>query len=132
MFCKNCGNKLNESSKFCAKCGYPASTEIGPKISPNSDLDQKWWLRFVKVVYIVLYIPLPFILIEVWTSNTPYSYYDSYLSQYYSHGSYGEAFWYSLITLIIYLVIIRLIKITFLYIVFGKKPEWRKEFKRLI
>jgi len=42
-----------------------------------------------------------------------------------------EAFWYSLLTLIIYVAIVRLIKIAFIYIVLGQKPEWEKEFARV-
>ena len=27
MYCKNCGNKLNDGAKFCAKCGNKVEQE---------------------------------------------------------------------------------------------------------
>ena len=33
MFCKNCGNKIDDDSTFCDKCGY--------KIKPETELDKK-------------------------------------------------------------------------------------------
>lgn len=34
-FCKNCGNKLDENSKFCTKCGY--KTVITPNVISNNN-----------------------------------------------------------------------------------------------
>ncbi len=31
MYCKNCGNKLNDGAKFCAKCGSKVEQESGEK-----------------------------------------------------------------------------------------------------
>lgn len=28
MYCKNCGNLLNDNDKFCPKCGYPVNTTL--------------------------------------------------------------------------------------------------------
>ena len=132
MFCEKCGNKLKENHKFCTECGHSNLDKQESKpISATNTLEQKWWFRFAKVFYIFLYIPLPFAIFGVWSTNDPYSYYSSYSNQYYSHGSYSEAFWYSLLTLVVWVVILRLIKITFLYIAFGKKPQWKKEFKKI-
>lgn len=131
MFCEKCGNKLKENHKFCTECGHSNLDKQESKQTPSNILEQKWWFRLAKVFYIFLYIPLPFVIIGVWSENDPYSYYGSYSNQYYSHGSYSEAFWYSLLTLVVWVVILRLIKITFLYIAFGKKPQWKKEFKKI-
>lgn len=127
MFCENCGSKLKESHKFCTKCGYSNELETTQKTFSSSDhLDQKWWPRLAKVIYVVLYIPLPFLVALVWSENSStYNYYTQT-----SADTTGEAFWYSLFTLVIYVVIVRLIKITFLYISFGQKPQWKKEFKK--
>ena len=131
MFCEKCGNKLKENHKFCTECGHSNLDKQESKQTPSNILEQKWWFRLAKVFYIFLYMPLPFVIIGVWSENDPYSYYSSYSNQYYSHGSYSEAFWYSLLTLVVWVVILRLIKITFLYIAFGKKPQWKKEFKKI-
>ncbi len=124
MFCEKCGNKLKENHKFCTECGHLNLDKQEFKKTSSNILEQKWWFRLAKVLYIFLYIPLPFVIIEVWSDNTP--------SHYYYDDSYSEAFWYSLLTLVVWVVILRLIKITFLYIAFGKKPQWKKEFKKIL
>jgi len=115
MFCTNCGKKIPERAIFCTECGKSTDRETESKISQNSSLDQKWWLRLAKVVYIGLYIVLPFLLIIIWDEN---SYYPE------------DAFWLTLITFILYVVSARLIKIIFIYIAFAQKPQWKKEFKK--
>ena len=133
MFCENCGSKIDSSHKFCIKCGRSISADTKKTSTPNltPQKEDKWWHRLSRVFYIVLYLPLLLIVPLVWSENTPSSYYSYYSKETTYSGSYGEAFWYSLITLIIYLVVVRLIKITFQYIVSAKRPEWGKEFKRL-
>ena len=125
MFCENCGNKLKEGHKFCTKCGHSNVSEAKEEKSPTLS-DDKWWYRLAKVIYVLLYLPLLVVVPLVWSENVPR--YNSYFEEYY--GSYGEAFWYSVLTLVIYVVVVRLIKITFLYISFAKKPIWKKEFKK--
>ena len=128
MFCENCGNKLEEAHKFCVKCGHSNQKEITQKISSRSNhFDQKWWYRLAKVIYIALYIPLPFLIALVWSLNS--STYNFSTDSY--SDTTGESFWYSLLALVIYIVIARLIKITFLYITFAQKPQWKREFKKL-
>jgi len=114
MFCTNCGKKISESATFCTECGKSTSSEAEIKTS-QANLDQKWWLRLARVVYIGVYIILPILLIIVWDEN---SYYPE------------DAFWLTLITFVIYVVSARLIKITFLYIAFAQKPRWKREFKK--
>ena len=31
MYCRNCGNKLNENSKFCTNCGSPINNVAQPQ-----------------------------------------------------------------------------------------------------
>jgi|SRR3990167_3616282 len=119
MFCTNCGKQVSENATFCTECGKSTLPETETKTSQNLNLEQKWWLRLAKVIYIGLYIILPFILIAVWDENS---------GGYY--GSTGDAFWLTLITFVVYVVSARLIKITFLYIAFAQKPRWKKEFKK--
>lgn len=116
MFCKNCGKKIEESHEFCTKCGHPNTIKSSDKAFLNQEsFDQKWWLRLVKVIYISLYIILLFLIIFIWNENSRYP---------------EEAFGFSLMTFIIYIVVLRLIKVTFFYIAFAEKPQWKKEFKK--
>ena len=131
MFCEYCGNKNDESHRFCTKCGRPTFTSnltLGDK--KNLALDEKWWHRLLKVIYLLSYVPLLIILPFVWSENS--SRYVGYsFGRYQYEDTYSEAFWYSLLALAIYLVIIRLLKNIFQYIVWGQKPEWKKEFRKL-
>ncbi len=122
MFCENCGNKIQEGHKFCMKCGH--SVDLNKeKINTTKQtplmLKENWWHRLLKVLYIVGYIPLLIIIPIVWSENSCY------------YCSDGDSFWYSLLTLAIYVVVIRLIKLAVLYVAMGRHPEWKKEFKKL-
>lgn len=121
MFCENCGNKNQEGHKFCTKCGHLVDSKEKVSITKQAPLmlNENWWHRLLKVLYIVGYIPLLIIVPVVWSAN----------SCYYCSGS--DSFWYSLLTLAIYVVVIRLIKIAVLYVAMGRRPEWKKEFKKL-
>lgn len=129
MFCENCGNKNDRTHKFCTKCGHPtASSSAVPKINktPVRNLDERWWHRLLKVAYIFLYIQILWIVPVVWSANsTSWSYYGGY------EDTTGEAFWYSVLTIIIFVVVLRLIKLTVLYIALAQKPVWRDEFRKL-
>lgn len=127
MFCHKCGAKNDESSKYCIKCGQSLQHEKNIQFKPVSDHEQKWWMRLAKVVYVILYLPLLLILLLVWEDNKPY--YSVYSDKYI--GDYGDVIWYGFLSLLIYVVILRFIKITFLYIAFAQKPQWDKEIKRL-
>lgn len=91
--------------------------------------NEKWWLRLSKVAYILLYIPLLAVIPTVWSENS-----SEYIGYSIDGRTYnntpGKAFLYSLLALVIYLVVVRLIKLAFLYITFGQKPEWKKEFTK--
>ncbi len=140
MFCTDCGNKLKEGEKFCTNCGKSQDGEserkTAKKVASNvgehtpvaistpaftAVKQERWWDRLFKVVYILSYVILPLILIAVWEENSC-SYYRSYCSG-------DEAFWATLFTFIGYVVFVRLVKITFLYIAKGQTVSWRKEFK---
>lgn len=128
MYCENCGNKLQEGHKFCTKCGHSNSsaTASSVKIAPAPNLDDRWWNRLLKVVYIFFYLQILWIVPVVWSVNsTSWSYYGGY------EDTTGTAFWYSVLTIIIFVCIMRLIKVSALYVLIGQKPEWKKEFKKL-
>ncbi len=131
MFCENCGQKIKDDLKFCTECGHSV------KSMTIKDLKERWYHRFLRVLYIISYIPLLLIIPIVWSGNNS-SYvcsglsFKSYLNDSCHYvDTYGKAFLWSLITLAIYMIIIRLIKIAVIYIIIGKKPEWKKEFKKL-
>lgn len=126
MYCENCGNKINSSDRFCTKCGHSQIDQtVAAKPSQHTNLNDKWWYRLLLVIYVSVHLPLLAIIPLVWNENLPYCY------SYSCHGSYGEAFWYSLLTLAIYIGVLRLIKIAIMYIAFSEKPKWKKEFKKL-
>ncbi|MFZ2038622.1 MAG: zinc ribbon domain-containing protein [Minisyncoccia bacterium] len=133
MYCEHCGTKLEQGHKFCTKCGHStASIQTSTATVQRSVLllGDKWWHRLLKVLYVVAYLPLLGIVPAVWMTNAE----SCYTSTYYGtscYGSDGEAFWYSLLTLVTYVVVLRLIKIAILYIVLGQCPRWKKEFKTL-
>jgi hypothetical protein len=124
MFCQNCGIQVIGKDKFCVNCGNSLVIRVD-----GLHLDQ-WWTRSVRVLYIALHIPLLVIIPVVWSANST-TYKGYYLGQYQYEDSYGDAFWYSLLALVIYIGIVRLIKLTFLYIVFAKNPQWKQELKKL-
>jgi hypothetical protein len=113
------------------KCGHPNSlaTNVPTRQASgvSASMNEKWWFRLAKVFYIFLYLPLILTVWAAWIMNS--SSYD-YASQTYTNTT-GLAIWYSLITLVICVVIVRLIKITFLYIALGQKAEWKKEFGKI-
>jgi hypothetical protein len=92
------------------------------------EFGKSWWHRLLKVLYVIAYLPLIGLVIGVWLSNTPYCTTYQYSSNY-CRGSYGEAFWYSVLSLAIYIVILRLIKIAILFIAIGRKPLWKEQLK---
>lgn len=126
MFCTHCGNSINKNDLFCTKCGNLMMSKQEEAIvkNPKDNLDENWWVRLLKVLYIILHLPLLIIIPIVWSSNTESCYY------YICSGSTSEAFWYSLLTLIIYILIVRLIKLATMYVAIGRKPNWKKEFKK--
>ncbi len=130
MFCEKCGEKLDSKDKFCVGCGNSVNKEKELK-NHTLNKENKWWVRLFRVIYILLYIPLPFTLYGVWTSNDVYTYYDYYSKKNISYGSFADAFWYSLLTFVIWVIVLRLIKISVKYIAIGQKPEWEKELKKI-
>ena len=40
MYCKNCGNKLNENEKFCPNCGHSVNI-IENKIVESKNIEPK-------------------------------------------------------------------------------------------
>ncbi len=133
MYCENCGNKLESNHKFCTKCGHSnvATENKRPSMQQAAVVtNDKWWQRLLKVVYIFLYAQILWIVPVVWSTNST-SYSGYYGSTYHYEDTPGAAFWYSVLAIVIFVVVLRLIKLTVLYIAMGRKPEWKKEFKKL-
>src|SRR3989338_11021318 len=128
MFCTNCDNKIVGSQKFCIRCGIAVPPEIGMKLEDSSRYDKKWWLRIVKVLYILFYLPLPFVAFFVWDAKKLH---DCGFTRVVYCGLTQEAFWYTTLTVAIWIIVLRVLKIIFHYIVFGVKPSWKTEFKKL-
>src|SRR5262245_6787915 len=122
MFCEHCGHRLLDAQKFCTRCGQPAAKTKSPHLS-----EEMWWYRLLKVFYVVSYLPLLLIVPIVWSLNS--SSYDYYTKI--STDTTDQALWYSLVTIAIYVSVLRLIKVAVLYVATGSKPEWRKECRRI-
>lgn|GEM_PF-3614624 len=130
MYCENCGTKLNEGDSFCSECGHPKRLEkTHGKDLVLSNYEQKVWFRLAKTIYVLLYAFIPFAVVGMWLSVDPYTKYLKY-SDTYSYELYWEAFVLSFLTLIVSLVVLRLGKIAFFYIVFAQKPQWKVEIKK--
>ena len=131
MYCEYCGHKADHGSRYCAKCGY--SLKLSSPTEKNSTIEtlalsDSWWLRLLKVIYVALYLPLLLVAPLVWSSNAPSC------STYYPqncHGSYVTAFWYSLLAIVVYIVVIRLIKVATLYVMLGEKQKLKSEIRKL-
>ncbi len=133
MYCHKCGNEIKKGDKFCDKCGESVAGE--EKVSRETRhgalvTNDKWWQRLLKVVYIFLWLQILWIIPAVWSVNSS-EYVGYYGGEYKYQDTYGAAFWYSILAIIIFVIVIRLVKITVLYIALGQKPEWKKQFKRL-
>ena len=61
MYCKNCGNKLNENDKFCPSCGKQVNESQNPVPTNNYQVYDSgsfgWALLgfFIPIVGIILY-----------------------------------------------------------------------------
>lgn len=141
IFCNQCGSENIIEDNFCVQCGSGLDKEIFThnqvsniqkeerikNINP-SIIKEEWWYRLLRVLYFVLYLPIFIIVPLVWMDNEPYCYNSYYYDNCVNQN--GESFWYSLLTLIIYIFIIRLIKLSIKYIISGKEIKWREEFRR--
>ena len=58
MYCKNCGNKLNEGASFCSKCGTSLNAPLN---IPTPKKKSKIWILFV--ILGVFFISIPIILL---------------------------------------------------------------------
>jgi hypothetical protein len=131
MFCTKCGNKLFETDKFCTQCGDVLNGKEEKFTVQKSEsvliIDEKWWLRLLKVIYIFLCLQIFWIVPVVWSINST-----TYVGGYY--GTYKDtpetAFWYSILAVFIYMSLTRLLKIAVLYVSTGKKPQWTREFRK--
>lgn len=124
MFCINCGTQIKDDEKFCTGCGVAVQTKKDTdktsEIPQTSDKPtQQWWQRLGIVVYILAHLPLLIMVPLVWSSNAEY--YSSYSGGY--RGSDSEAFWYCILTILIWVGVLRLIKLASSYVIVGAKPK---------
>lgn len=94
----------------------------------NQNLEEKWWFRIAKVVYIFLYLFLAVGVIASGVDNF-YSYDTDIKSNVYTPG---YALANVLVVIVVGLVLIKVIKITFFYIFLAQKPSWKKEIRKIV
>ena len=82
----------------------------------NNNHETMWWFRLAKVLYITLYLFLPVVSFVV--SGTSYD----------ENGMFFLSILFAFLAVFSCFVILQLVKITFLYIIFAKKPQWKKDF----
>ncbi len=93
-------------------------------------VNERWWHRLLRVAYIFLYLQILWIVPVVWSGNSS-SYSGYYGGAYRYEDTPGAAFWYSVLAIVIFVVVLRLIKLTVLYVALARRPEWKNEFRRL-
>ncbi len=79
MFCEKCGHKLKEHDKFCEECGS-STQEDKASHKALKYFEDKAWYRFLKVVYIVVFIVGILFTIGISMSSVPKRNIDSNLS----------------------------------------------------
>ena len=129
MYCENCGNEYSPEENFCIKCGSPlGAASLESTVKPVNEMpeakkkkDERWYHRLGVVAYVIAHLPLLIVLPIVWSEND--TSYNSY-SRSYTDTS-GEAFWYCLLTLVIWVLVLRLIKMALKYVVRGTKPKFK-------
>ncbi len=79
----------------------------------KNKLENKIWYRLLKVLYILAYCTIPVIISQFWGVYKPL-----------------EIIIFSILFIVFSIIVIRLIKISIIYIITGQKPEWKNEVKR--
>jgi hypothetical protein len=125
MFCTNCGKGIDGNEKFCINCGRAltkdsgVTSEVKQTVVEKVSSDERWYHRLGTVVYVLAHLPLLFVVPFVWSENARY--YDVYFETY--RGSDGEAFVWVIITIVIWLLVLRGIKMMLRYVVGGYRPS---------
>lgn len=56
MFCKNCGNKLNDNDKFCVKCGIKVENEKNTIINNNVKAEHFKAIEVLFIISLILFL----------------------------------------------------------------------------
>ena len=69
MFCENCGKKIVDGNLYCPNCGTQViKVESNPHNQKSvslssSNINNKWWFRFVKVLYVLAYAVVVLVIV---------------------------------------------------------------------
>lgn len=77
MYCKNCGHTVKGDKKFCVNCGHEVKGGSVESYVPIETHDERWWYRFLKVVYIVTFTAVIGGGLAVAYSEMPHKWIDS-------------------------------------------------------
>jgi hypothetical protein len=58
MVCNNCGNKIKEVDSYCPNCGavVPNGQPSNVPRRERGEFEERVWFRFLKVLYVVIYL----------------------------------------------------------------------------
>lgn len=82
MFCENCGTNIGDRDKYCIKCGSAVAIKnnISKQDLPNDQPENKAWFRFLKVLYIIVYLVVMLGAIAISLVTKPHAVIDNNLS----------------------------------------------------
>lgn len=83
MYCKNCGNKLNEGSNFCGSCGTPVnntnqSVTLVPNVAPSQPIKSSKAPLIVAIIIFVIMIISFFVVFGIIIITTVLEEVDNY------------------------------------------------------
>lgn len=113
MFCKNCGNKLNEGDKFCRTCGCAVNTDTIEKTqfkiisnhffnSPNINSTNKpltfrnipvIWKVFGSIICTVIGICIIVYIVNIYFNDTYDDYLNNHVENEYDNNSAAQLEW---------------------------------------
>ena len=54
MYCKNCGQEVEQNAKFCPECGATVGPEQqGKKGNAKKPIFKQWWFRVLIIILVV-------------------------------------------------------------------------------
>ncbi len=121
MYCKECGHEYGTDEKYCIKCGKSLDSNYG-----GTGEGGRWYHRLGMVIYVFFNLLLLPVVFAVWSeSSKTYVSDGGYGYNYHYEYDYVMGLWYSFLTVVVWLLVLRLIKIALRYIATGRKFQFK-------